>query len=65
MPIVFIDRYCRKCKQKVPQLVVYDSSGDRVGIGMHWENCVVCQNPLPKPTEKEIRDSNYFIDGLR
>ncbi len=59
--MVFLDRHCVKCGEKIPQLVTYENKDGSLRIVHFWKDCLVCHNLLPGPTEKEIVESMYYI----
>jgi hypothetical protein len=59
--LVFLDRKCQECGNKIAQAVFFKMENDKVTIQTCWKNCLVCQTSLPKPTEQEVRESPYFI----
>ena len=58
--LVFLDRKCPECGNKVVQAVFFRTENDKFKIQTYWKNCLVCQAGLPEPTEKEIRESPYL-----
>ncbi len=59
--MIFLDRHCEKCGEKIPQLVMYENRDGTVKIASQWKTCLVCNSALPSPTEKEITESMYYI----
>ncbi len=59
--LIFLDRICEKCRQQVVQLVEYEVKDGSIHIEHYWKDCLVCHNVLPGPTEKEIKESMYYI----
>lgn len=59
--LVFLHRKCRRCGNEVPQVVFYNVENGDIKLGTYWKRCVLCKAFLPKPTEKEIRESPYAI----
>lgn len=58
--LVFLDRKCQECGNKVAQAVFFRMENEEFTILTYRKNCLVCQAVLPKPTENEIRESPYL-----
>ena len=60
LEMIFLDRKCLGCGNKVVQAVFFRMQNDKVHVESYWKNCLVCQASLPRPTENEIRESPYL-----
>jgi ribosomal protein S27E len=58
--MVFLDRKCRECGNKVVQAVFFRMENEAIRMQSYWKDCLVCHAVLPKPTENEIRESPYL-----
>ena len=56
---IFLDRECLRCGNRVVQAVFFRMQNDKVKVESYWKDRLVCQAPLPRPTEKEIKESPY------
>ena len=58
--IIFLDRECRECGDRVVQAVFFRIQNDNVQVESYWKDCLVCRASLPEPTGNEIRESPYL-----